>query len=163
MHNAPPVVFPVGRFVWGHRIFWLLALAGGVGLLIWQVGSQAATVQVMLAWCVWCLSLVVAWRCWVHECSDSGHLSWDGESWQWIDATGRAKTVAVQVLLDMGHAICLRYEVSTGLSQEASRPQWAMLQEAAMPSSWHGFRCAVYSRPMEASMSADRHKSTFKI
>ncbi len=163
MRNAPPVVFPVGRFVWGCRIFWLLALAGGVGLLTWQVRSRVVMVEVMLAWCVWGLSLAIACRRLVDECSDSGHLSWDGESWQWCDAAGHVQKVDVQVLLDVGHAICLRYEGSKLLAQAPCRAQWAMLQEAAMPSSWHGFRCAVYSRPMEASMPADRHESTLKM
>ncbi len=163
MHNAPPVVYPVGRFVWGRRVAWLLALVGAAGLLAWQAGSQATMGKVVLAWCVWSLSLAVAWGSLAHECSASGHLSWDGESWLWRDDAGHVQTVDVQVLLDVGHAICLRYEGSKLLSQESCRAQWAVLQAAAMPSSWHGFRCAVYSRPMEASMSADRYESTLKI
>lgn len=60
MHNAPPVVYPVGRFAWGIACVWVLVLMGALGLLCWQFLSQAVGALTWWAWSLWLVSSALA-------------------------------------------------------------------------------------------------------
>jgi len=153
MRNAPPVIVPVGRFVWGHAF--TATLAGVVILAtVWVwLTSQASWLQGR--W--WALLLVLAaagaWRWAPHEVLPVGTLSWDGESWHYQPQKmmGRDAMVAVvvRVLWDAGSAMLVA--VSTQSGEDAGQgghwrgQRFAWLQAAHMPGQWHAWRCAVYA------------------
>jgi hypothetical protein len=163
MHNAPPVVYPVGRFVWGAWIVGGLALVGAAVLLVWQTSAQHDGLHIGGAWLLWCVSLFAAVVSWAQESSCSGLLVWNGEDWFWRDASDAEIPVRVQVLLDAGRLMILSCAGLHGRSLSNRRAQFAVLHHASMPSFWHGFRCAVYSRPMDDPVSTPRRSSRFEM
>jgi len=148
MHNAPPVIYPVGRFVWGRCFVAVLALVGAVGLLCWQVMSGAVGLTTLAAWALWILSTALAFWLESKESSVSGHLVWQGDAWYWQDGLLQEHTVQLNLLFDGGQIMLLSYWAAEGLGRERPWPQFAILRNTDMPLSWHGFRCAVYSRPL---------------
>ena len=150
MHNAPPVAFPVGRFVWGRVLCLAAATLSAAGLIGWQMQSQAATWLVAWAWVLWCLCWVAtaAWAPRQH--ASAGRLFWTGETWFWLaehDLSAQAQAVRLTVGLDTGSGLLLWLQRVDEQGRAMGPLSSAWLQADAMPSKWHGFRCAVYSRP----------------
>ena len=150
MHNAPPVAFPVGRFVWGRVLGLATATLSAAGLIAWQVQSQAATWLVACAWGFWALSWVAtaAWAPCQH--ASGGRLFWTGESWFWQaehELSAQAQAVRLTVGLDTGSGLLMWVQSVDDQGRVMGPLTSAWLQADAMPSKWHGFRCAVYSRP----------------
>jgi len=131
MHNAPPVAFPVGRFVWGRAFGVLMALLSAIGLLAWPMQAQTSTAEVLAAWAFWCLCV-------------GGAAVWAPRQ---TPVDGEHQSLDVSVGWDAGDALLLfvRFQDAQGASHGSWACAW--LSAAAMPSKWHGFRCAVYSRP----------------
>ncbi len=145
MHSAPPVAFPVGRFVWGARIALLLALCTlGLGLL-W-LGQPGAPVRPGLCWLLAWLALALASIGWARrEALPAGQLSWDGQAW-WFEAHGGQppRAARVQVVWDGQSALLLQLCLQAGSAQRAARG-FALLRAAELPGPWHGLRCAVHA------------------
>jgi hypothetical protein len=153
MHNAPPVAFPVGRFVWGRAAWWAMACLGAVGLGAWQMWGQVSWVAVFGAWIFWvlCVAGAALWAPW-HTLA-GGRLFWSGEAWFWqsedkhgpVDCAEQG--LALSVGLDLGSSLLLFVRRLNAQGQGCGPWVCAWLSERAMPSQWHGLRCAVYSRP----------------
>jgi hypothetical protein len=146
MHNAPPVVFPVGRFVWSPWVVALLMACSAWGLL-WGLAHADIALQ-KWAWLGWgALVLLAIWVStrdhWAH-----GFLVWTGDTWWWRDAQGRETETPLQVVVDMGFALGLALKPVGVRGCPRSRFVW--LQRRHSPQLWHGFRCAVYARPKAA-------------
>ena len=152
MHNAPPVVFPVGRFVWGRWMLVLLALIGALGLYFWQSLRHAAGLP--WVWVLWTVLVMVAVFIWLKEWLTEGALAWSGEAWCWRDASGRETEIQLVVLLDRGSVLCVAVRMLNNARWPAQRFVWMAGRE--MPQAWHGFRCAVYSRPKPEVKLAER-------
>lgn len=141
MRSAPPVLVPVGRFVWGER----LALAGALFtalaclLVAFLYRLQAAQLSVLLV--VWLLAAGLAWVACRHEFLPAGELSWDGEAWWFRPSAGAQHRVVLEVSWDAGRAMLVRLQVDRAEGW-TGRHTW--LQASHMPLQWHGFRCAVY-------------------
>lgn len=163
MYNAPPVVYPVGRFVWGSWLMGGLALLGFVSLAFWQVLVLPGWPQSLVAWLVWSASVAGAVGYWPQERSPQGSLIWSGEDWLWRDEGGAERPVRVRVLLDAGRLMGLVYEVRDAINATRKPARFAVLHQTTIPSSWHGFRCAVYSRPMDDSVPVHQHESHLEI
>jgi hypothetical protein len=148
-HHAPPVVYPVGHFVWGRVVFVTTALLSALGLLVWQI-QGAYSVVWNAAWLGWlaCLIGTAVWG--PRQTLSHGELFWSGKAWFWQYRDPHCQFQAHQVLLEKG------WDTGTGLllwvkpmdtsdhGRSSLRAAW--LCEAQLPSKWHGFRCAVYSR-----------------
>ncbi len=147
MHNAPPVAFPVGRFVWGRAVWLAMVILSAVGLVIWQVQVQASSAWVFLAWSFWALCVGVAGVLMPRQALVNGRLFWSGDAWFWQTDSGEDQGLELSVGLDMVSGLLLWVRLHDGQGR-CNRPLACVwLSEAAMPSKWHGFRCAVYSRP----------------
>jgi hypothetical protein len=142
MHNAPPVVFPVGRFVWGRRVVWVLALCGASGLGFWQ--THADVFGFKWAWAAWGLSVAAALFATTKDILTAGSLVWTGEVWLWRDAKGGEVETQLRVLLDVGSALVLVLLPVDAPWHLSHRFAWVHGCDA--PQMWHGMRCAVYSR-----------------
>lgn len=162
MHNAPPVDYPVGRFFWGPRVSFFLSALSALGLITWYLLSEQSLILLSVAVVAWLVSVMAA-TCFVdREFLHDGHFVWDGEGWYWCDAQHKEHPVRVQVLLDAGRAILVASHM-TNLSATDQVRQFAWLQQGNMPLSWHGFRCAVYSRPMGDARPDGEAASPLKI
>ena len=150
MHNAPPVVYPVGRFVWGCILFVAVGVLSAVGLLSWQLQTLATGPKLWAAWLFWaiCAGFAALWA--PRQTLRGGRLAWSGEAW-FLHADDepaeQAQAVAVSVGVDTGQGLLLWLQPLNGEGHAHGRLLCAWLQARAMPSKWHGFRCAVYSRP----------------
>ncbi len=147
MHNAPPVVFPVGRFVWGRWIMGGLALTGMAGLLAashFQGArfSMGALFAVAVLWLVLCAA---AWRVARMEHWKTGALAWTGEVWLWRDPLHVAWEIKLKVVWDSGAAMGLM--LTPQGSQRTLLRRFVWVSQSDLPVMWHGFRCAVYSPP----------------
>ena len=142
MHSAPPVLVPVGRFVWGRRLALLAALLVSTvsGLLAWWSGLGASGLLTLLGACL--LVLVLAGQLAPLEVLPAGELSWDGEAWWFCGSGAEPERVQLQVAWDAGRAMLLR------LSAQHDRwrfDRYAWLEASRMPLQWHGLRCAVHA------------------
>lgn len=141
MRSAPPVLVPVGRFLWGPRISAVLALVVAL-LCALVVSGQGGAVPVhSLTALVWVASTAFAAWAWSRERLPEGELSWDGEAWWYQVPAGPQQPVAVELVWDAGQAmlLCLR---STATCPQGLHHVW--LQARQMRSAWHGLRCAVH-------------------
>jgi hypothetical protein len=158
MYNAPPVAFPVGRFVWGRLVLVLPLGLSAAGLISWQIQSQVTPLQVTLAWGVW-LFCGVAAAFWVpRQGISGGSLFWTGEAWVWQAEhalSGQSQAVHLTVAWDTGSGLLLWVKRVDDQGRVKGPLASAWLQADAMPSKWHGFRCAVYSRPMTNALKND--------
>jgi hypothetical protein len=163
MHNAPPVVYPVGRFFGGIGCWVVLVLMGALGLLCWQFFSHAEGVRLGGAWMLWLVSS--GWALWLapQEASDRGHLAWSDGLWHWRDENKQEWAVHLNPLVDFGQSLWVSYRATNDARWMGGRPQFACVHQASMPLSWHGFRCAVYSRPSETGQLPERHPTARKI
>ena len=126
MHNAPPVAFPVGRLI-PATTYHLFAAAFSPD------GLRVAT---------------AAWAPCQH--ASGGRLFWTGESWFWQaehELSAQAQAVRLTVGLDTGSGLLMWVQSVDDQGSVMGPLTSAWLQADAMPSKWHGFRCAVYSRP----------------
>ena len=158
MHNAPPVIYPVGRFVWCSCGVGALALTGAVGLMCWHVMSGAVGLMVWIAWALWAVSSTLALWLESRESSAPGHLVWRGDGWCWQDQYLQEHPVQLSLLLDGGRTLWVSYRVAQGLEKSSAWPQFTIVAQTDMPLAWHGFRCAVYSRPLGDDGSLDPAK-----
>lgn len=152
MHNAPPVVYPVGRFVVGRMLLVAVCGLSAVGLLSWQMLTLTTGPMRWAAWLFWggCALSAAVWA--PRQSLTGGRLGWSGESWFWqTDADhadqAQAQAVAVSVGVDTGQGLLLWVQPLDVQGRPQGQRVSAWVQAAAMPSKWHGFRCAVYSRP----------------
>jgi hypothetical protein len=153
MHNAPPVAYPVGRFVWGRVLFGGVLLLSAGGLSAWQLQSQVSSAMVWFAWIFWLTCAVATAYGGPKEVLSNGHLFWSGEVWLWqsgLDADAFTKDdqdLNLTVGLDLGASMLILIQAGHETRQRRGPWFFAWVSEQAMPSKWHGFRCAVYSRP----------------
>ena len=145
MHSAPPVLVPVGRFVWGERLAWLLALGSAVGAVLavvagWQSAHAGRMAWVVLAWSLAALAGGWASRC---EFLPPGELSWDGEGWWYRVKGGRAQAVRLALRWDAGRAMFLGLRPD-GPGLHLERYLWVTARQQQRQ--WHALRCAVHVR-----------------
>lgn len=147
MNNAPPVAFPVGRFV-GGRVAWLgVVVASAGGLLAWSHLAQITTAQWKAAWSFWCICGLAAAFWGSRQTLSDGRLVWSGQTWSWQPRNGVALDLELTVGLDLGDGLLLFLRLHKGSGRGFGPRVCVWVSKAAMPSMWHGFRCAVYSRP----------------
>ena len=143
MRNAPPVLVPVGRFVWERHIALVLAAGSGLVLLLSGFSSGVTALQGVACLGLWLMALGLSWRWTDPDRQPAGLLSWDGQAWS-FETTGAAPvSVQVRVVWDAGSALLLHLR-----SHRPGRPLHghAWLAARAVPAQWHGLRCAVFAR-----------------
>ena len=141
MRNAPPVLVPVGRFVWCNRIVAVLAVFTALICLLAAWGLSIPVSRAMPVGLAWTLSVSAAWWIWRHEALPPGELSWDGQSWWFRPDDGGALPAMVVLQWDAGRGMLL--QLTCPVLGRFSRYAW--VQASGMPAQWHGLRCAVHA------------------
>lgn len=156
MHNAPSVIYPVGRCRFLTAMVSLLALAGlGLWLLWWTtVGPASAThwwagvmgAVLWLAWVTW--ASVDWWRL------RPGRLQWDAHAaaasldpadgqgaWRWHEegAASATRLDQVEIALDLQFLALLR------LQGPQARCRWAWVERRRDLARWNDLRRAIHS------------------
>ncbi len=154
MRSAPPVLVPVGRFVWGHALTLCMAALVALALALTCLASGVIPEQGLMWTALWVLAAFLSWRLAQHEALPAGALAWDGEGWTHHASlgvpAGPAEPVHVRVLWDAGSAMLVAVRSREGAgSTLGQRQRYAWLRAAQMPgpasSHWHAWRCAVYA------------------
>jgi len=159
MHNAPPVAYPVGRFDWGSVLFVGVLLLSAAGLTAWQLQSQASSSVVWSAWGFWVICAAATAYGGPKQVLSEGHLLWSGEAWLWqtvLDADELSRDdqgLHLTVGMDFGAGMLLLLQAGDERGQGHGPRFCVWVKEKTMPSKWHGFRCAVYSRPKAIKQS----------
>ena len=145
MHNAPPVVYPVGRFVGGARVGLALAVSAAAVLIAWLVWTDAPAAA--WGWSLLGWGVAAAGTLWLmpREFLQQGELVWDGEVWHHSVSIGEDAPIALSLTFDGGSFMLLAITAPAGAG--GAWPRHAVLCQSDMPTHWHGFRCAVYSLP----------------
>jgi toxin CptA len=151
LHNAPPVVYPLGRSRFLGALLlglWLCGLLAipfwhfqGAGQFDWRLGLIAASVMGAG------LAAGMGWRN-----VPAGRLAWDGQTWRRESPGYQAGAVEYElcVLADFQHSLLLRLE-SPGQAR-----LWLWVERQAMPERWLDLRRAVYS-PRKSPLSPWQH------
>lgn len=156
MHNAPSVLYPVGRC----RLYGLLLVcAGGLGVALWAYwwslipahaarGSGAWTAPLPMAWLgaglwlLWAAFAAHSWRRmpvgWLHWNARAGLQAGAGE-WRWCSAAHEdgAPLHRVALVLDLQSLalLCLR--------NPAAAQRWVWVEARRDPARWHDLRRAL--------------------
>lgn len=152
MHNAPSVVFPVGRCAFPA---WLLAalgaLSAAMGILFFiESDSQASGFPAWLpivagvgGWLIWATWATLNWLR-----SPQGTLRWEPRrvepgstpgAWSWTDSAVAEPLVlsSVERVIDLQGRVLLRFG-GPGLGQ-----QWAWVEQRSSPTRWNDLRRAL--------------------
>ena len=138
-HNAPPVVYPLGRSRFLGGLLLGVWFAGMVSALLWCSGSQASSWRLGLSGFSILAAGAAARAAW--QRMPTGQLAWDGQFWQWEGAAGEGGLAqgAVSVIMDIQHGLLLRLE------NQAGTQAWLWLEKKILPARWLDLRRAVYS------------------
>ena len=155
-HNAPPVVYPLGRSLFLCR--WLLALwfAGLLSVLLWAASARLLAGAVTLALVVVLGAGMALWVSWKNlQC---GQLTWDGDIWYW-ESMGCQECNALHelsVVADLQSRLLLRFEGQTG------KGLWLWAERASLPDRWLDLRRAVFA-PHKSAPGKFQHDKTDAI
>jgi len=149
-HNAPPVVYPLGRSRFLGSLLLALWLAGLVSALLWWNATRPADWRMLLIFLSAPVAGLAARTAWKNL--PAGQLAWDGDAWHWESSgyqTGRGEH-ALSVVADFQQRLLLRLENPAGASL------WLWVEKKALPERWLDLRRAVYS-PHKSRVSLPMH------
>lgn len=156
MHNAPSVIYPVGRCRFVASLLWLLAVASLLMLVLWW----ATVIDPSLAhrWAGWTgTALWLGWGVWAARDwlrSPRGWLEWDAHAplaslapsdgrgaWRWRSAgQGEATSLSrVELAADLQILALVRLQ-GTG-----RHPRWTWMEQWRAPARWNDLRRALHS------------------
>ncbi len=143
MHNAPSVIYPVGRSRYASRLLWTLWGCGAAGALLacvqapdfgWRSGLLLSSA----------LAAAMAVRRGLARQDEAVVLDFDGRRWSLGGRAARAAAVA-RVSLDLQSLLLVSLD-------EPGRPaRWLWLDRQASPAHWDDLRRALYSQPSMAA------------
>ena len=143
-HNAPPVVYPIGRSRSQGLALLAFWFAGLFGVAFWAHHAGGVDWRILWALVAVLLAGAAAFAGWRN--SPVGQLAWDGQSWRW-ESPGYQTGVAEQtlsVVADFQNLLMLRLE------NQARARLWLWTERSAFPARWMDLRRAVYS-PLRAA------------
>jgi toxin CptA len=150
-HNAPPVVYPLGRSRFQGWLLLGLWLAGVLLVLFWFHLARQPDWRMALVVAAVCGAGALAWVGWKKV--PSGRLAWDGEVWHWESQAYQAGVAGYElsVIADFQHMLLLR------LQNPARAGLWLWAERRVLPERWLDLRRAVYSphKPAGSSRSLD--------
>lgn len=152
-HNAPPVVYPLGRSRFLGALLLGLWLCGvALTLLTFFLGARQLDWRIMLAAVFVAGAGTAAFTSWRN--APAGRLAWDGEIWRWESPGYQAGAAeySLSILADFQNILLLRLE------NQAHARLWLWMERRSMPERWLDLRRAVYS-PRKAAGAPWRHDS----
>ncbi|MGV8803515.1 MAG: hypothetical protein ACWA6Y_00965 [Polaromonas sp.] len=138
-HNAPPVVYPLGRSLFLRRWLLTLWLAGLLSVLLWAVSARLQPDALALALVtVLGAGMAVRLSCKSLPC---GQLAWDGDTWRREGAGSQSGGALneLSVIADLQSRLLLRFE------NQAGKGLWLWVERSSLPERWLDLRRAVYS------------------
>lgn len=149
-HNAPPVVYPLGRSRFQVWLLLGLWLAGLLLVSFWVYVAQQVDWRTVLALFTVLLAGVTAYI--GAKIAPAGQLAWDGEVWRWESVSYQAGIAEYElsVVADFQHRLLLL------LQNQAQAKLWLWVERQASPERWLDLRRAVYS-PRRSTVASSAH------
>ncbi|MDB5845818.1 MAG: hypothetical protein JWP79_3128 [Polaromonas sp.] len=150
-HNAPPVVYPLGRSSFLGSLLLGLWLAGFFSVMLWCHFTKPMDWRMTLAFLCVAGAGIAAGTSWKNMLG--GQLAWNGQVWRWESAgylSGAAEH-EVSVIADFQNMLLLRLE------NQARAGLWLWVEQGAMPERWLDLRRAVYSPHKSPAASLTSH------
>ncbi len=139
LHNAPPVVYPLGRSRFQGLLFLGIWLLGLLVCVLWFAATRQPDWRMAVALAAVLVAGTAAYSAWSN--TPVGQLRWDGKVWCWESLsyqTGAAE-YELTVIADAQHVLLLRLE------NPARARLWLWAERKASPERWLDLRRAVYS------------------
>jgi toxin CptA len=151
-HNAPPVVYPLGRSRFQSRLLLGFWLAGLLAVSLWVYIAQQVDWRTVFAFIAVLATGIAAYI--GTKNSPIGQLAWDGEVWRWETLSYQAGIAEYElsVIADFQHRLLLR------LQNQAHAKLWLWVERQAAPERWLDLRRAVYS-PHRSTVASSPHDS----
>jgi toxin CptA len=145
-HNAPPVVYPLGRSAFQGAVLFGFWCAGLLFAMLWLYTGRSAAWAIVLVAAAVLLAGLGARYGWKN--SPVGRLAWDGQLWRWESAVYQTGIAEQQlfVIADFQHLLVLRIE------NRAHASLWLWAERRAFPERWMDLRRAVYSPQRTGSL-----------
>ena len=139
IHNAPPVVYPLGRSHFLRGVLLGLWLGGLLLVVFWFLTARHFDWRIGLAFLAVLAAGMAARSSWRRL--PTGQLAWDGGAWRWESAGYQAgiSEQDIAVIADFQSRLLLRLENRAGANL------WLWLERSAFPERWLDLRRAVYS------------------
>jgi toxin CptA len=151
-HNAPPVVYPLGRSRFQGWLLLGLWLAGLLLVSLWIYVTRQVNWRTIFGLIAVLAAGIAAYI--RTKSAPAGQLAWDGEVWRWESVsyqTGIAE-YELSVVADFQHRLLLR------LQNQAHARLWLWVERQAAPERWLDLRRAVYS-PHRSAVASSPHDS----
>jgi hypothetical protein len=165
MRNAPSVILPVGRSLWGRAAAAVPVAASGLALVAWAIAmprpwSSAALAQAFMLALTWIVAAVVAWR---HAArAPTGVLRWEGRGrdrareaaaegestgWTWWADGSECGEVPVRpaVMIDLQQLLVVRLEPVEAGQAGRRACAWLWLTPEDDPARWWALRRGLYA------------------
>lgn len=145
-HNAPPVVYPLGRSPFLRRLLLGLWLAGLLGIVLWAAQARLSAGHAAGALVALVGAGMAARISWKNQ--PVGQLAWDGETWAWesVGCQSGSAMPELSVIADLQSRLLLRLDNQPGACL------WLWAERSSLPERWLDLRRAVYSPHKPASM-----------
>lgn len=150
MHAAPPVRIPVvtdALAQGGALLCATWAAANGVAwALSWtEASAWSSGVVIMLAAGV---AALLTWRALRRHAAVIGLLAWDTASWHWAAAGAATQPGRVQVMIDLGPWMLLRFNPVA----PRAAGTWLAISRGAAAGQWPAWRAALYAATPEEAV-----------
>ncbi len=136
MHNAPAVVYPVGRSHFQAQLMAGLLACDGLALARWGASVDAVGWPHMLAGAFTALVAAAMLRAWWQ--TPQGQLIWDGSVWT-LALQASATQVQPELVLDFQAALLLRLR-----GPDKPQLRWVWLERSSHATRWLALRRAVH-------------------
>ena len=155
MHAAPPVRIRVvtDRLAQGFALS--CDCMAAASLTAWALSWTGASAwpsrwAVVLAAVIAVIAAALGWFVLRRRSDVAGLLTWDGACWQWAPAAGAPRQGTVQVMIDLGPWLLLRF--SPGIAPVAG--VWLAISSRAAAGQWSAWRATLYApRPADDALA----------
>lgn len=149
MHNAPSVIFPVGRCALYAGLLGALAALGGLVLAAWWIYAPVPTWAGSMASAVWLMWVAFALGSWRRM--PQGRIAWRATErravaampgqWHWLSAAcpEGAPIERVELVLDLQVCLLLRLHNADSLTR------WVWVERNRDPAHWTELRRALWA------------------
>ena len=141
IHNAPAVVYPLGRSRFLGQLLFGLWFAGLLSVVVCTLTSQRFDWRMVTAFAAVLRAGAAVHVSWRHQ--PVGELHWDGAVWRWESVSYQTGVVEqdIVVMADFQSSMLLR------LKNPASASLWLWPEKRTFPARWLDLRRAIYSSP----------------
>lgn len=112
---------------------WCLSWAGA--------SADLSAVTVTLATAAATVAAAFCWRLLARRVNEAGALTWDGSVWQWAPEAENPWQGQVQVMIDLGPWLLLRFRATA----PARRECWLAISRRTSAGQWPAWRAALYA------------------